>query len=69
MYSNYNQGFPWIKFTVLSVPLIIIMFYYAPTLKWKLLFSVCVPVGVWLALAGKSLPSVSGKIMSGGRRR
>ena len=27
----------------------------APTLKWKLLFAVCVPVGIGFALGGKSV--------------
>lgn len=50
---GYNE-FPWIKFTILCVPLIVLMINFAPTLKWKILFSLCVPIGVGLALKGKS---------------
>lgn len=52
---SYYEGFPWIKFTILTIPLIVMMFFMAPTLKWKLLFSLAVPVGVGLALSGKSI--------------
>ncbi len=68
MYNDYNTGFPWIKFVILSLPFMVGMFYFAPTLKWKILFALCVPVGVGLALAGKSLPSVSGTAMRRRRR-
>ncbi len=49
------EDFPWIKFTILTIPLIILMWAVAPTTKWKILFSLCVPIGVSLALAGKSI--------------
>ncbi len=49
------DDFPWIKFTIVSVPFIIMMWFMAPTLKWKLLFTLAVPVGVGLALGGKSI--------------
>lgn len=51
----YNEGFPWIKFTLVSVPLIVMMFFMADGLKWKILFSLCVPIGVGFALGGKSV--------------
>lgn len=51
----YNEGFPWIKFTIICVPLIAMMIFMAPSIKWKILFSVCVPVGVGFALAGRSI--------------
>ncbi len=51
----YDEGFPWIKFTILTVPFVILMFFMAPTMKWKLLFAFCVPIGVGLALSGKSI--------------
>lgn len=51
----YNDGFPWVKFFILCIPLIIIMLYFAQGLKWKILFALCVPVGVGFALAGKSI--------------
>lgn len=49
------EDFPWIKFVILSILMIIPMWIFAPTLKWKLLFSLCVPIGVGLALVGKSI--------------
>ncbi len=55
MYDSYDSGFPWIKFAILSIPLIILMWILAPSLKWKLLFTIAVPIGVGLALTGKSL--------------
>lgn len=51
----YDEGFPWIKFTILTIPLVIMMFFLADGLKWKILFSLCVPIGVGLALSGKSM--------------
>ena len=51
----YDEGFPWIKFTLITVPFIVLMLYMAPTMKWKILFSLCVPVGVGFALTGKSV--------------
>ncbi len=51
----YDEGYPWIKFIILTIPLVILMFFMAPTMKWKILFSLCVPVGVGLALSGKSI--------------
>lgn len=59
------DDFPWIKFTILSVPLIIMMWFMAPALKWKILFTFAVPVGVGLALSGKSIGKDHGL---GGRR-
>ena len=49
------EDFPWIKFIILSVLFSVPVFMMAPTLKWKLLFIVCVPVGVAIALSGKTL--------------
>lgn len=51
----YEGGYPWIKFLILTIPGIILMLYFVDTLKWKLLFAACVPIGVGLALAGKSI--------------
>ncbi len=50
-----DSEFPWIKFTILCIPLIIVMWLMAPTLKWKILYTIAVPIGVALALSGKSL--------------
>lgn len=49
------DDFPWIKFIILCIPLIIIMWVFAPTLKWKFVFTIAVPIGVMLALSGKSI--------------
>lgn len=49
------EDFPWIKFTILCIPLIAMMWFFAPSLKWKFVFTLAVPIGVGLALAGKSI--------------
>ncbi len=51
----YDEGFPWIKFSILTVAFIIPIVLMAPGIKWKLLFGLSVPVGVGFALAGKSV--------------
>ncbi|KKN69591.1 hypothetical protein LCGC14_0438940 [marine sediment metagenome] len=51
----YEDGFPWIKFIILTIPGMVLMFMFAPTLKWKFMFAFSVPIGVGLALAGKSI--------------
>lgn len=50
----YNE-FPWIKFSILTVAFIIPIVMMAPTIKWKILFALSVPVGVYFALAGKTI--------------
>jgi len=45
----------WIKFAVLFVPLVIFIFAFAPTIKWKILFSIAGVIGILLALSGKSM--------------
>ena len=47
--------FPWIKFTILTILFGVPVFLMAPGLKWKFLFSIAVPIGVGVALMGKSL--------------
>jgi len=49
------DDFPWIKLAIVSILLIIPIWMMAPTIKWKILFTICVPVGVGLALSGKSI--------------
>ncbi|HEC39523.1 hypothetical protein LCGC14_0538240 [marine sediment metagenome] len=44
-----------IKFAILFIPLSIYIFYVADTLKWKLLLTVGVFIGVAIALSGKTL--------------
>ena len=45
----------WIKFLVLFIPFSVMIWIYAPTIKWKIMFIPCGAVGILLALAGKSL--------------
>jgi len=47
--------FPWIKFTIICIPFIIFMWFAAPSIKWKILFTIAVPIGVGLAIGGKSI--------------
>ena len=54
------DDFPWIKLVIVSIPLIIIIWMMAPTMKWKILFAFCVPIGVGLALSGKNVHKRTG---------
>ena len=54
MEGDYDTIF-WIKFGVLSLAFGIPIFIMAPGMKWKILFSLGVPVGIFTALSGKSL--------------
>jgi len=47
--------FPWIKFGILTVLFSVPIFIMAPGVKWKILFMLATPVGVYLALSGRSL--------------
>lgn len=50
------EGFFWTKFIIISLSLGVPLFIFAPTLKWKLLFTfVAVPLGTYLALTGRSI--------------
>lgn len=53
MLENIDKVF-WIKFFVLWIPFVIFIFMFAPSLKWKLLFSFGGIIGIALALMGKS---------------
>jgi len=50
-----EPSFSWIKFFILFVPFTIFSFWFAPTMKWKLLFPLAGAVGIYLALVGKSM--------------
>jgi hypothetical protein len=54
MLENIDKVF-WTKFFILWIPFVVIIFIFAPSLKWKFLFSVCGIVGIALALKGKSM--------------
>ncbi len=49
------EDFPWIKFTILTLAFGIPIFLMTPGLKWKLLYTLAVPIGVAIALGGKTL--------------
>ncbi len=55
---NIDIGF-WIKFFVLWIPFTVFIFFFAPTLKWKMLFSIGGIIGILTALLGKSLKGVT----------
>lgn len=49
----------WGKFLVLYIPFLVLVWFMAPSLKWKFLFTICGAAGIWLALAGKSMKGVT----------
>ncbi len=51
--DNIGKGFI-IKFFVIWIPLTLLFIWFAPSLKYKLLFPICGAVGIFLALTGKS---------------
>ncbi len=51
---DFDTGF-WIKFGILTIAFVIPIWIMAPTLKWKLLFAFAVPIGIYVALVGKSI--------------
>lgn len=57
----FDYDFPWIKFTLLSVVFMVIIFFLCMKTPlgflWKVGFILCAPVGVYFAIAGKSLRS------------
>lgn len=55
----------WIKFVIVCIPFLGIVWWMAPTLKWKLIFSIAVPVGTWLALSGRSMKGLTPLSRSG----
>jgi len=54
-----------IKFAILGIPLVVVIFMFAPTLKWKILLSLSGVVGLVIALSGKTIGKDHGL---GGRR-
>ena len=49
----------WVKFIILFIILAIVMFMFAPTLKWKLLLTLAAAIGIYSALKGKSMKGIS----------
>ncbi len=45
----------WIKFFVLLIPFTLFIFFFAPTMKWKVLYTICGAIGIGLALNGKAM--------------
>lgn len=50
-----EEGFSWIKFIILSIVFSIIMWIFAPSLKWKILFTFASILGSALAVSGLSI--------------
>lgn len=44
-----------VKFVILFIPFTIFIWNFAPTFKWKILYTLCGVVGIGLALTGKSM--------------
>jgi len=60
MYDSYGQSsFSWIKFFILLVPFLVLIWWVAPSLKWKVVFSFGGVIGIWLALIGKSMKGLT----------
>lgn len=55
MEESFFEAKLWIKFAFLLIPLVLFIFAFAPTIKWKILLSIGGVVGILLALTGKSL--------------
>lgn len=49
----------WIKFTILYLPFLAFILWFAPGLKWKVLFALSGMVGIYLALIGKSMKGLT----------
>lgn len=45
----------WIKFAILFILYSVFVWFFAPSLKWKILFTIGGALGIYLALAGKSI--------------
>ncbi len=54
MFEEINVGF-WVRFVILYIPFVIFIFIFAPTLKWKIIFSFGGIIGIATALMGKGL--------------
>ncbi len=63
MEGEYDTVF-WIKFGILSLVLGIPIFIYTDGFKWKILFALATPIGIFLALSGKAIGKSHG--MGGG---
>lgn len=49
------SDFSWIKFGIIFVIFTIFIWFAAPSLKWKLLFTIAGAIGIYIALIGKSM--------------
>ncbi len=54
-----DMDFPWIKFSILSICFMVLIWKMGGSLDmlWRFGFVLCAPVGVYFALAGKSMRS------------
>ena len=57
----YDGGFPWIKFVILFIPLVIFFFIFAPSFKWTVIFTFGGAFAIWMALTGKSMKGYTGR--------
>lgn len=48
-----------VKFFILFVPFTISMWIFAPTVKWKVMFTIAGAIGIGIALAGKSMKGMT----------
>lgn len=60
MLQEYFGEFPIIKFLILFIPFTIFVWVFAPSIKWKVMFTFAGAIGIVLALQGRSLKGVSG---------
>ena len=47
--------FPWIKFAILTLVFVIPIVIFTDGLKWKILYTLATPIGIYVALMGKTL--------------
>ena len=45
----------WVKFFILWIPFSAAILFFAPSLKWKIMFILSGGIGIYFALAGKSI--------------
>lgn len=49
------EDFPWIKFGIISLVFVIPIIIYTDGMKWKLVYAIATPIGIYLAMAGKAI--------------
>ncbi len=53
----FSDDFPWIRFVLLSLGFVVLIWVMGKNLSfmWRVLFVLCAPVGVYLAISGKRI--------------